>query len=90
MQTHEFIRCRYGVQIALLSIVKVRVRLPDPCQHAYAECERVLGTLEGQAAVHPRLPEVTIHRVRLCGECRSRKEIINLSACRLQWMVRHK
>lgn len=61
VQSDKFIGCRYGVQIALLSIVKVRVRFPDACQHADAQRQSVLGALKGQSSVDPRLAEVAIH-----------------------------
>lgn len=62
---HKLIWRGNRVQIALLAVVKVRIRLPNPCQHRDAQCQRVLGALECETFIHPGLAEITVHRVGL-------------------------
>lgn len=66
MQSDKFVWRRYGVQIGLFPVVEISVWLPDPLQHRDAERESVFIVAgKRQAPVDPRLPEITVHRVRL-------------------------
>lgn len=64
-QSYELVRSGDGVEIGLLAVVEVGVWLPYALQHSNAECQSVLGGEEGKPSVHPGLPEVAVHRIRL-------------------------
>ena len=53
------------MEVALLAVVEVGVRLPDPRQHANAEGQGVLVSAVGQATIYPSLSEVAVHGVSL-------------------------
>lgn len=53
------------MEVGLLAVVEVSVWFPDTLQHGDAKGQGVLVGQEGEPPVHPRLSEVTVHRVRL-------------------------
>lgn len=51
--------------MALSAVVDVCVGLPELVQHREGQRERLARQWKGQALVHPRLAEVTVHREAL-------------------------
>lgn len=62
------------VNVASLAVVDEGVRLPQLVQRRDGQRDgRRVQTREGEALVHPRLPEVTVHGVGLFGGGRGEK-----------------
>lgn len=62
-ETEQFVRDGDCVHVGLLSVVEIRVWLPDPRQHGDAQGETFDGTLKAQSLIPPVLPEVAVHGV---------------------------